>query len=290
MLLFSRVIFYLGPISHLRLPSHSPPGVPGRGTQCWPMGSYQALPQSAAFCPWGLPRGGTPGLRGFPSRAERAAGQRQRGRLGRVPRRRGQPPPGAGSRVGRTPDRGQGRRRLPNKQQPLPLPWRPSPTLRRCLGDGAPPLPPWLTPPPASPASSGGERREGESDDVAGPLLQKPHTDVNRSVCFQRSAVSRATSGGRPGPSNRAGIGQEGWEAGPARRRPIPVPVPAAGLGRACMPARSRRCPGAAWACAASASGAGCGGPTGYPGERLTPLGGRRSCGPLLPPTLGGKG
>lgn len=53
----------------------------------------------------------------------------------------------AGSRVGRTPAGGSGPpqappalgRRLPNKQQPLPLPWRPRPARRR--GDGAPPLP-----------------------------------------------------------------------------------------------------------------------------------------------------
>lgn len=131
-----------------------------------------------------------------------------------------------------------GRRRrllLPNKQQPLPLPWRPSPTLRRCHGDGAPPLPPRLTPPPASPASSGGERREGEGDDVAGPFPRKPRTDVNKFVCFQRSAVSRATSGGRPGPSNSVAIGWEGRGAEPARRRPRPssLPAAAAGVGRA---------------------------------------------------------
>ncbi|KYO25395.1 proto-oncogene c-Fos [Alligator mississippiensis] len=48
-------------------------------------------------------------------------------------------------------------------------------------------------------------------------------TDVNMFVCFQRSVVATATSGGRAGPSNSARIGREGRRARPPYQRPCVI-------------------------------------------------------------------
>lgn len=135
MLLFSRVIFYLGPISHLRLPSHSPPGVPGRGTQCWPMGCLPGPAPECCLLPVGAPARRDTRSEGLPQQGREGSRAAAEGQTGQ-----GAPPAGPAA-AGRRQPRGQDARQGPGpppapkqttaapaamatEPHPPPLPWR----------------------------------------------------------------------------------------------------------------------------------------------------------------------